>query len=257
MLSNKRKENMEGAIFTTTSGGCCKIIQYINNSKVLVKFLDEYGYEFEVTLQSLRKGLVRNPYAPDSYGVGFIGVGTYAMTISGKPTRAYKAWFGIIERCYSEKLRQSRPCYSDVTVSIEWYNFQNFAKWFYSQKGAELGWEIDKDLLVTGNKHYSQETCILLPARLNTAIIHIGSDKNVLGYSYHPVAKLYSTVVSTTTGSRTSYFRTKDECVKYYFKGKSEQFSSLANEWREELDPKAFDSFIRLSEEYLNKGLYG
>jgi len=40
MLNNKRKENMEGAIFTTISGGDCRIIQYINNSKVIVKFLD-------------------------------------------------------------------------------------------------------------------------------------------------------------------------------------------------------------------------
>lgn len=257
MLNNKRKENMEGAIFTTISGGDCRIIQYINNSKVIVKFLDMYGSESQVTLQSLRKGLVRNPYAPNLYNVGFLGVGTYAMTINGKPTCAHKAWSGVIERCYSTRLRHSRPCYSDVTISGDWHNFQNFAKWFYSQRGAELGWEIDKDLLVTGNKHYSPETCILLPRRLNTAIIHVGSNENVLGYSYHPVSKLYSTMVSTPAGGRNIYFKTKDECVKYYYKSKSEQLSSLANEWREELDPKAFDSFIRLSGEYLNKSLYG
>lgn len=257
MLSNKRKENMQGAIFTTTNGGDCQIIEYINNSRVIVKFLDTHGHEIETTFQSLRKGLVKNPYAPNLYGVGFSGVGTYAMTISGKgkPTRAYKAWSGIIERCYSDKLRQSRPCYSDVTVDNQWHNFQNFAKWFYSQKGAELNWEIDKDLLVTGNKHYSPDTCILLPARLNTAIIHVGSDKHVSGCFYHEDADLYSTVASTPTGSRTKYFTTKEECMNYYFKSKSEQLSFLANEWKEDIDPRAFDSFIRLSKEYLKKSL--
>jgi hypothetical protein len=254
--SNKRNEGMEGVTFSTKNGGVCEVVRYTNNAKILVKFLDKNGYETEVTLQALRSGHVKNPYAPSLHGVGFCGVGPYAMNLYGKPTRAYRAWSGVVERCYSSSRREVSLCYANATLATEWHNFQTFAKWFYSQNGADLNWEIDKDLLVVGNKHYSPETCILLPAKINVAITRIDCSGDVLGHFYHKASNMYSCRVCTPTGAVVKYFKDKDDCIRHYLQGKSFQFKHLALKWKSDLDPRAFDSLMRLSREYSDKSLY-
>ena len=78
----------------------------------------------------------------------------------------YKKWRNMIERCYS-KTRQSRhPTYIGCTVCEEWLLFSNFKSWMEKQDWQ--GKELDKDILVFGNKIYSPETCVFVSDRLNS-----------------------------------------------------------------------------------------
>lgn len=45
------------------------------------------------------------------------------------------------------------------------YFFSNFAEWF--DKHHVEGWELDKDILVSGNRTYSPETCCFVPHEIN------------------------------------------------------------------------------------------
>lgn len=54
----------------------------------------------------------------------------------------------MLERCYSDKLYKRYPTYRVCSVTEEWYNFQNFAKW-YDENYYEVDdekMELDKDI---------------------------------------------------------------------------------------------------------------
>lgn len=77
----------------------------------------------------------------------------------------YDRWKSMLERCYSLKFQSKNPSYVGCIVCDEWLTFSNFKKWMESQ-GWE-GKELDKDLLVKGNKLYSAETCIFIDKEIN------------------------------------------------------------------------------------------
>ena len=69
----------------------------------------------------------------------------------------------------SENFDGYHMAYKDVTVCKEWWDYQNFAKWydenFYEVEGDIMC--LDKDILTPGNKIYRPEACCFLPNRLN------------------------------------------------------------------------------------------
>lgn len=87
----------------------------------------------------------------------------------------YRVWKGMIERGCSEKFKVKYPTYKDVTVCEEWYRFSVFKAWMEGQDWE--GKELDKDILVLGNKVYSPETCVFVSKQVNLFIIE-GSSRN-------------------------------------------------------------------------------
>lgn len=65
----------------------------------------------------------------------------------------YQRWRGMIRRCYSKAQLGKNPNYEGCTVCDEWLTFSNFKSWMEKQDWE--GKELDKDLLVRGNKVYS------------------------------------------------------------------------------------------------------
>lgn len=80
----------------------------------------------------------------------------------------YSVWSGMLARCYSKSFQQKSPSYIDCTVCEEWLRFSNFKRWMEQQDWE--GKELDKDLLVRGNRVYSPQTCIFLDAIINCFI---------------------------------------------------------------------------------------
>lgn len=70
----------------------------------------------------------------------------------------YRKWSGILERCFSKAYKEKNETYKDVIICSEWLLFSNFKEWMKTQDWE--GKEIDKDLLVSGNKTYSPELCV-------------------------------------------------------------------------------------------------
>lgn len=85
-------------------------------------------------------------------------------------TRTGAVWGCVVQRGRVGGAYQTRwPLYEGVTVCKEWEeDFQSFARWYTSQPGYKYGygWDIDKDFR-TGGRHYSPETCMLLPRKVN------------------------------------------------------------------------------------------
>lgn len=88
-------------------------------------------------------------------------------TVDGKRAKCqfYSTWHSMIKRCYDPIEHRNYPNYIGCTVFEDWKHFSNFKNWMLSQDWQ--GKQLDKDLLVKGNKHYSPSTCIFIDGRTN------------------------------------------------------------------------------------------
>jgi hypothetical protein len=85
-----------------------------------------------------------------------------------------RLWNGIMSRCNTELQPNA---YIGVSASDSFKDFQFFASWCQSQKGfkdtdfrGEV-FQIDKDILVKGNKVYGEEFCVFVPREVNSFFI--------------------------------------------------------------------------------------
>lgn len=171
-LQKKEKAKAEylGMVYKTNEGYEIKIINYIDNHNVEFCFLDEYEYKSCTTLQNIKNGEVKNPFHRSVLGVGYYGDGIYGDRENGAKHPSYVTWFSMMNRCYGDKHKYSQYSYKGCTVCEEWHNYQNFAKWYednYYNCEEEL--ELDKDIIIYGNKLYSPETCLFVPKLVNTS----------------------------------------------------------------------------------------
>lgn len=77
----------------------------------------------------------------------------------------YRTWNRMLERAYDPKLHARQSTYIDVTVCEEWRSFMAFRAWMMEQDWE--GKQLDKDILVPGNKVYSPETCVFVAPQVN------------------------------------------------------------------------------------------
>lgn len=152
----------------------------------------------------------------------------------------YSAWAEMLKRCYSETYHKKRPTYIGCTITEEWETFTNFKVWMEAQDWD--GKQLDKDLLVKGNKEYSPSTCVFVTRAVNLFMTDRGADRGDL-----PLG------VSRNRGKYIAYcsnpFTKKQECLGLFscpeeahtaWKAKkAEHAKSLAEEQTDERVKKA------------------
>lgn len=176
-----------------------------------------------------------------------VGVNDYEETIQylGKPIRSYRTWQSMIKRCYDNKHRSVKDnSYVGCTVANEWLSYKNFKDWFDNNfptdivfNGIEV--EIDKDLLVEGNKVYSPETCIFIPRKINSFMTNKKSN-NTSGYTgvskHSQTNKWYSRIreFETSKIKHLGIFEDIEDASKAYQKAREAQCEK-AKAWLREL----------------------
>lgn len=161
-----------------------KIIRYRNYSDMDILF-DDGTIIKNISTKHFNDGLIKNPNFKSVYGVGYVGEGIYKPRENKK---SYNAWTNVLERCYSDKLKDKRKTYMECNLSDEWHNYQNFAKWYEENLwDTNICTDVDKDILIKGNKLYSPDTCVLGRGQLNSLFIKCNSarGKYPIGVSYH------------------------------------------------------------------------
>ena len=151
----QKKKKLEGKIYNSNKCGKFKIINYNGEDCVDIEFLNT-GYTTKVSMTKIKSGSIKDKIKPVLYGIGYIGYGPYKTANK----RRYNCWKSMFARCYSEDYLSNKPSYRGCTVSEEWHNFQNFAKW-YEDNYIE-GYQIDKDIKIEGNKIYSPDACMFV-----------------------------------------------------------------------------------------------
>ena len=186
-----------------------------------------------------------------------VGINDYEGSVgrSGNVIPSYHCWHGMLRRCYDPKSHIKRPTYIGCSVSDEWKYFSNFKKW-YDINYIE-GFELDKDILVEGNKVYSKETCRFIPPYINTILNDHRSVKRNLprGVSENKPNE-YSKRVNITykascQGANSQQlnktFKTIEEAVTWYSETKTRVVREVATRALEagEIQPDVFDALIR------------
>lgn len=236
----------KGMIFKTNSCGECTVIEYENFKNIKVMFSD--GTVVKCRGDHLRTGTVKNPNVPSVLGIGYLGVGEHLASVDGRNTRLYQKWINMLTRCYCEKQRHKNKTYEQCTVAEEWFSFQNFAEWASKQAGCDQpGWQLDKDILVLGNKIYSPETCCFVPSQINNLFTHIKSEGNVFtGVSFAKDRKKYRVYCNDGFGTnhRLGSFNTKEEAFKVYKDFKESIIKNAAYMWKGVISDEVFDALM-------------
>lgn len=140
------------------------------------------------------------------YGVGLYEKGQFKAKVSGKHTKSYQTWQGMLERCYDPKLHAKYPTYIDCSVCPEWLDFQVFARWFEDNHPNDgKKYQIDKDLKILNNKIYSPITCLFAPKLVNTFTLDCGAVRGeyLIGVTWHKQAgKFIARCNNPFTGER-------------------------------------------------------
>lgn len=232
-----------GDVLEAKSGSTYTIIRYENSRDITIRFNDEYGFQMKTKSSSFKTGMMKNPYHRSVRGVGFFGVGEFVSHKSGRHTKEYTVWQSMIERCYAGLDRFA--AYADCTVHEDWHNFQNFAKWYTSNEYyGKSGYHLDKDILVSGNRVYSPDTCLLVPSEINQMFEYINPTHKgeVLGISFNDYSKKY--LAHICMGNETKFlgsFKTKDLAHAAYIEFKKLYFRNMAIVHRDSISTHVFD----------------
>lgn len=159
-----------GQIGISTEGDKMQIIEYYGYDNIKVKFLDGNDCVVHTQYVNFLKGTVKN-YNKVKYGKhGYLGQSN-DKRLRDLDKKDYKEIFSIWAAMHERAGNYDgiHPSYEDVTISEEWWCFQNFLLWYLEHK-YETGKDflcLDKDLLIPGNRVYGPDTCCLIPNSIN------------------------------------------------------------------------------------------
>lgn len=220
-----------------------KIIRYGSCNDIDVEFLDDFHYIVHNNVYTnFKSGCIRNPYDRTLFGIGYAGVGDYPLSDQCRQTREYMVWTQMLNRCYNEKWNEKSPSYLGIaTVCEEWYNFQNFAKWYsenyYEVKGRL---HIDKDILFPGNKVYCPEKCLLIPQRINLLFMN-KQNARALPNGIRSCPAGYE---ARYNGKELGIYSTLKGAFDVYSKRKKEEIIRVANEYKNIIPKHVYDALI-------------
>tara|TARA_R110000772_G_scaffold157499_1_gene268674 strand:- start:295 stop:864 length:570 start_codon:yes stop_codon:yes gene_type:complete len=172
------------------------------------------------------------------YGVGYNDAGYATKPTNDKGVRVpcpfYVKWTDMLTRCYCDGYKERHPTYIGCSVCDEWFLFSTFKKWMESKKWK--GNQLDKDILIQGNKIYSPETCLFISKRINTLLTDketvIGGLKK--GVTFHKASGRFRAQCSIDSKqNHIGLYNTEHEAYKAYKEFKYNLIKSMANEQEE------------------------
>lgn len=246
------RNDLLGKQFETNGSGKCFIIEFESYKKdgVVVVFYEPFCL-VKCSYDNLCRGGVSNPMLPKLYGKGFLGSGKYSTTVN---KREYELWSGILERCYSSDYKRKQPTYKTVTVCDEWLNFQNFAAWcetqeFFNSKDEKgKPYQLDKDILVRGNKLYSPETCCFVPSEVNKLLTLRGLDRGDLPIGVcrqKGTDKFLSQCNYFGRRKHLGVFKTPEEAFIKYKTFKELYIKEVAEKWSGRISERTYSSLLK------------
>ena len=203
-------------------------------------------------LGQIKNGEVKDRYAPSVYGVGVLGT-KYPSKVNGTLTKESELWRGMLQRCYSDTFKKHRPTYGGCEVSDNFKSYEYFYEWCQSQVGfGNEGWQPDKDLLVKGNKVYSESACVFLPQEVNSLLIKHESSrgKHPIGVTWCKRDKVFVAQINKNKGKheRLGNFKTEIEAFNAYKTAKESFVKEQAEKWSSsmssQIDPRAYNALM-------------
>ena len=253
---NDVSKDCVGKVYKTLNSGDFKIVKYNDSRNVEIQFL-KTGYRKVAEMKEVKSGEIKDPYLPSVYGVGVLGA-KYPTRVNGVKTKEYVLWTNMLVRCYSDSSKKRRPTYEGCEVSDNFKNYEYFYEWCnkqigFTNEGNENPFHLDKDLLIKGNKVYSEDTCVFIPAEINTLLIKCSATRgeHLIGVSWHKTRKAFVAKVNKSKGKREylGFFNTEIEAFKAYKIAKESFIKEQANNWKSQIDDRAYEALMNYTVE--------
>ena len=193
-------------------------------------------------MDNLKLGKVKDYLHPSIYGKGILGEG---FKQSDSQSYSFQLWKNMLKRCYSEVSFKKSPSYEQCLTSETFNHYQQFKTWCNQQLGfGNTGWELDKDILVKGNKVYSEDTCCFVPKEINLLLVKHdkGRGNYSLGVDYHKSRKQFR---ARCSDKHLGWFNTEIEAFNAYKTAKEDYIKSLANKWKDQIDPRVYEALMK------------
>ena len=251
-LNDVSYKDCVGKVFKSLNSGDFKIVKYNDAHNVEIQFL-KTGFKVVATLGNIRKGYVKDLYSPSVFGVGVVGT-KYPSEVNRVKTKEYVLWTHMLQRCYSDFHKKKYPTYIDCAVSENFNYYEYFYDWCQNQIGFDNeGWHLDKDLLVKGNKVYSENSCVFIPSEINTLLTKRTASRgeHLIGVCWSKTHKAFKAQVSKNKGKseHLGYFKTELEAFNAYKKAKEDFIKEQANKWKDKIDERAYEALMNYTVE--------
>ena len=183
------------------------------------------------------------------YGVGIDDVMIPYFT----QTRTWSTWNNIIRRTDKRDIKylsNGKEHYLDCTLDLRWYKLSAFKEWIeqWDDYGNK---EVDKDILIPGNKTYGPDTCLMVRPIVNKWFKpnkHGGGDlPRGVTWNTHwknkGTGKPYRAQITPIGGKRTGlgHYDTIEEASAVFEEARKEQIKVLIET---ETDPKVKNAMM-------------
>lgn len=186
------------------------------------------------------------------------GNGLYLRKHNGELTYEGMYHHKLMIRSTNAKYKSHRPTYKDVTVSENFKDFQFFAEWCNNQVGfGTAGFVLEKDLLVPGNRIYSEDTCIFVPDIINSFLTFNKTRQNGLpiGVSWSSTEDCYRSYCAQLNGKNKTLgrFDNPSSAFKAYCLFKEDLARKLATTYSGKIDNRALAALLTFKVENYTK----
>ena len=250
-LNDINYKDCVGKVCKSLNSGDFKILKYNDTYNVEIQFLNT-GFETAARLNHIRNGKVKDPYLPSVCGVGVTGT-KYPITVDDVITKEYLLWKNMLRRCYSDKSKKKYPTYKDCEVSDNFKSYEYFYEWCHEQVGFGVEgngnpFQLDKDLLIKGNKVYSEYSCVFIPTEINSLLIRREAlrGKYLIGVCWSNTNKAFMAQVNKNKG-KSEYlgsFNTELEAFNAYKVAKESFVKEQAEKWKDNIDERAYNALM-------------
>lgn len=232
-----------GSLHKSKTFGDFEIVEYNNHRNVVVKFIST-GYTTIATANNIRKGLVKDKLMPFVKGVGYCSVLTVETT--GTPLKSYRVWSSMLTRCYDTSYQRNFPAYIGCSVSEGFKDFSLFKRWYDSQQVQE-NYVLDKDILIKGNRVYSEDTCCFVPQEINLLFVSKKANRGEYPVGVTKVREQkYRARLNKGNGVNVhlGYYSTPEDAFYAYKEAKEAYIKEVAEKWKDQIDPRVYEALM-------------
>lgn len=247
--SSYKKAERLGETRMMKCGEIASIVNYANSNDITVQF-KKTGELVKTTYSHFKKGLVKSRFTPSVCGCGVIG-NEKTKDENGKTIKSYLVWKNMLRRCYSDECQKKHPTYRGCCICEEWLNYSEFKKWYddnyYEIDGERM--DLDKDILMKGNKIYSPDTCVFVPKNINTLFTKSNKarGKYPIGINFDKNANKYRTQCHIFFNGKKQqkilgYYNTIEDAFNAYKQFKEADIKQMANYYKEKIPNKLYEA---------------
>jgi len=245
-------ESRMGVTVTNRYGTKATIVRYTSATDMTIQY--ENGFLQKNNWRDFYKNKdFHSPLCRTVCGIGYLGEGIYTHSHPSKDM-----WTQMIHRVYNDKKLKSRPTYRVCSVSDEWHNFQNFAKWYdenyYVVEDCQM--HLDKDILIKNNKVYSPSSCLVVPLAINGLVmlkkssrgdfpigVSLRKDSNQL--RVHFTKSFFNGKKIKTKRFSFGQYSNEKDAFEVYKREKEKYIKEVADYYRSQITEKVYEALYR------------